>query len=251
MPSPRDLASMRCAGHVVATILAELETKLQPGWTTADIDAYAERRVYELGARPAFKGYRGFPASTCTCINHEVVHGIPSPRRVIRGGDLVKVDFGAIVQGWYGDSCLTIGIEPLSQQARDVMRVAEQALAAGLSVVRAGAYLQAISGQIQDCIETQGYSVVRGYVGHGIGRSLHEPPQVPNFRTSQLPNPVLQAGMALAIEPIANAGSHETRVLGDRWTVVTTDGALSAQFEHTVLVTADGCEILTDRAGLP
>jgi methionyl aminopeptidase len=238
---------MRQAGRLVATVLQELAANVSAGWTTADIDAYAERRVRELGGSPAFKGYSGFPASTCVCINQEVAHGIPRSRKAIRAGDLVKIDFGAIYDGWYGDSCLTIGIEPLAEPARRLLAVAETALHLGMEAIRAGVYLQDVSGAIQDYVESCGYSVVRQYVGHGIGRNLHEEPQVPHYRTRELPNPQLQAGMVLAIEPIVNAGGPATRLTNDRWTVVTADCSWSAQFEHTVLVTADGCEILTAR----
>jgi methionyl aminopeptidase len=215
--------------------------------TTADIDRYAEKRIREMGAVPSFKGYHGFPGSICACINHEVVHGIPNPKRVIRAGDLLKVDTGAFYQGFHGDSCITIAVGEVSAKAAHLLQVAEQALYQGIAQVKAGNCLLDIAGAIEDYVKTNGYSVVEDYTGHGVGRNLHEEPAVFNFRTNQLPNVRLRPGMTLAIEPIVNAGTKHTRVLIDRWTVVTLDNALSAQFEHTVLVTEGGCEILTDR----
>ena len=247
LKTPRELTQMRQAGSVVAIVLDEIRQRISPGWSTAEIDAYADRRVRQLGCTPSFKGYRGFPASTCVSVNHEVVHGIPSPRKILLPGDLVKVDLGAMFCGWHGDACITIGLDPLTDAARDLLIAAERALHVGLSRVKSDVYLQEVSGAIQDAIEGCGYSTVRQYVGHGVGRNLHEAPHVPNFRTSQLPNPKLEVGMTLAIEPIVNAGGAETRVLDDRWTVVTADGELSAQFEHTVAVTKTGYEILTER----
>ncbi|MFS8775757.1 type I methionyl aminopeptidase [Synechococcus sp. W65.1] len=245
--SRREVEKMRRAGRVVAQVLQEIAERLEPGWTTADIDAYAERRVAELNALPSFKGYYGFPACVCVSINHEVVHGIPSPRKVVQPGDIVKVDFGAMVEGWHADSCITIGLEPLSDAARDLIDTAAQALQVGIEHVRHGVWLQDVSGAIEDYVRRRGYSVVRQYVGHGVGRNLHEEPQFPHYRTPELPNPKLRAGMTLAIEPMVTAGGEATRVLPDRWTVVTVDGSWSAQFEHTILVTEAGAEILTDR----
>ncbi|AGY57805.1 type I methionyl aminopeptidase [Gloeobacter kilaueensis] len=248
--STRDVAKMREAGRIVATVLSEIMAIARPGLTTADLDAHAEGRCRDFGVTPAFKGYYGFPACICTSINNEVVHGIPSPRRKLAPGDILKVDFGAIYDGWHGDSCVTIGLEPLTAEARRLIAVAEEALMRGIAQVRHNAYLQEISGAIQDYVEANGFSVVRQYVGHGVGRKLHEEPQVPNFRTREIPNPRLKAGMTLAIEPMVNVGHHATRTLADRWTVVTLDKSLSAQFEHTVLVARDGYEILTDRSRL-
>ncbi|GAB4212255.1 MAG: type I methionyl aminopeptidase [Synechococcales cyanobacterium] len=246
--SRREIDKMRQAGRIVATVLQEVSCLVEPGWTTADIDLYAARRVKELGAIASFKGYMGFPAHTCVSVNNEVVHGIPNSKKVIKAGDVVKIDFGAIYDGWHGDSTLTVGIPPLKPKHQQLIDVACEALNRGIASVKAGIYLQEISGVIQDYVEAHGFSVVRQYVGHGVGRNMHEEPQVPNYRTRDLPNPRLKAGMVLAIEPMVNIGGHTTRVLADRWTVVTVDNSWSAQFEHTVLVTETGFEVLTDRS---
>jgi len=241
---------MRQASQIVATVLQELADRVAPGMTTADLDGYAEKRIREMGATPSFKGYHGFPASICTCLNHEVVHGIPSRRKVIRSGDLLKVDTGAYYEGFHGDSCITIAVGQARPEAMRLMRVAEEALYKGIEQVRAGAYLLDLAGAIQDYVEANGYVVVEDFTGHGVGRNLHEEPSVFNFRTHSMPNVKLRTGMTLAIEPIVNAGSKQTRTLPDRWTAVTVDNALSAQFEHTVLVTDTGYEILTERSHL-
>ena len=245
--SAREVKIMRQASHIVATVLREVMGMVEPGQTTGDIDAYAEKRIREMGATPSFKGYHGFPASICASINNEVVHGIPSPKRVIRQGDLLKVDTGAYFEGYHGDSCITICVGDAPQEAHTLSRVAKEALMAGLSQVKAGNTLLDIAGAVEDHVKANGFSVVEDYTGHGVGRNLHEEPSVFNFRTDELPNVTLRPGMTLAIEPILNAGSKACRTLRDQWTVVTRDGSLSAQWEHTVLVTSDGCEILTDR----
>ena len=245
--SAREVKIMRQASHIVATVLREVMGMVEPGQTTGDIDAYAEKRIREMGATPSFKGYHGFPASICASINNEVVHGIPSPKRVIRQGDLLKVDTGAYFEGYHGDSCITICVGDAPQEAQTLSRVAKEALMAGLSQVKAGNTLLDIAGAVEDHVKANGFSVVEDYTGHGVGRNLHEEPSVFNFRTDELPNVTLRPGMTLAIEPILNAGSKACRTLRDQWTVVTRDGSLSAQWEHTVLVTSDGCEILTDR----
>ena len=245
--SAREVKIMRQASHIVATVLREVMGMVEPGQTTGDIDAYAEKRIREMGATPSFKGYHGFPASICASINNEVVHGIPSPKRVIRQGDLLKVDTGAYFEGYHGDSCITICVGDAPQEAQTLSRVAKEALMAGLSQVKAGNTLLDIAGAVEDHVKANGFSVVEDYTGHGVGRNLHEEPSVFNFRTDELPNVTLRPGMTLAIEPILNAGSNACRTLRDQWTVVTRDGSLSAQWEHTVLVTSDGCEILTDR----
>ena len=245
--SAREVKIMRQASHIVATVLREVMGMVEPGQTTGDIDTYAEKRIREMGATPSFKGYHGFPASICASINNEVVHGIPSPKRVIRQGDLLKVDTGAYFEGYHGDSCITICVGDAPQEAQTLSRVAKEALMAGLSQVKAGNTLLDIAGAVEDHVKANGFSVVEDYTGHGVGRNLHEEPSVFNFRTDELPNVTLRPGMTLAIEPILNAGSKACRTLRDQWTVVTRDGSLSAQWEHTVLVTSDGCEILTDR----
>ena len=245
--SAREVKIMRQASHIVATVLREVMGLVEPGQTTGDIDAYAEKRIREMGATPSFKGYHGFPASICASINNEVVHGIPSPKRVIRQGDLLKVDTGAYFEGYHGDSCITICVGDAPEEAQTLSRVAKEALMAGLGQVKAGNTLLDIAGAVEDHVKANGFSVVEDYTGHGVGRNLHEEPSVFNFRTDELPNVTLRPGMTLAIEPILNAGSKACRTLRDQWTVVTRDGSLSAQWEHTVLVTSDGCEILTDR----
>ncbi|MFO8238037.1 MAG: type I methionyl aminopeptidase [Prochlorococcaceae cyanobacterium] len=246
--SAREIATMRQASRIVATVLRETMEMAAPGMTTGDLDAHAEKRIREMGATPSFKGYHGFPASICASINNEVVHGIPSGKRVIKAGDLLKVDTGAYFDGYHGDSCVTICVgEETADEARRLARVAQESLMQGLSRIRAGNTLLDIAGAVQDHVEAHGYAVVEDYTGHGVGRNLHEEPSVFNFRTRDLPNMTLRAGMTLAVEPILNAGSKACRTLRDRWTVVTVDGSLSAQWEHTIAVTSDGCEILTDR----
>jgi methionyl aminopeptidase len=201
-----------------------------------------------MDATPSFKGYHGFPASICASVNNEVVHGIPNSKKVLRAGDVLKVDTGAYHQGFHGDSCITLAVGEVSPEAAKLVRVAEESLYKGIEQVKAGKYLLDIAGAIQDHVEANGFSIVEDFTGHGVGRNLHEEPSVFNFRTREMPNVKLRAGMTLAIEPILNAGSKFTRILSDRWTAVTVDNSLSAQFEHTVLVTADGYEILTDRS---
>ncbi|MAI97062.1 MAG: type I methionyl aminopeptidase [Synechococcus sp. MED650] len=245
--SAREVKIMRQASSIVATVLREVMAMVEPGQTTGDLDAYAEKRIREMGATPSFKGYHGFPASICASINNEVVHGIPSAKRVIRNGDLLKVDTGAYFEGYHGDSCITVCVGDASEEAKVLSRVARESLMAGLSQVKAGNTLLDIAGAVEDHVRANGFSVVEDYTGHGVGRNLHEEPSVFNFRTDDLPNVTLRPGMTLAIEPILNAGSKDCRTLRDRWTVVTRDNSLSAQWEHTVLVTSDGCEILTDR----
>ena len=245
--SAREIKIMREASRIVATVLREVMQMVEPGQTTGDIDAFAERRIREMGATPSFKGYHGFPASICASINNEVVHGIPSAKRVIHNGDLLKVDTGAYFDGYHGDSCVTICVGDASAESQTLSRVAQESLMAGLGQVKAGNTLLDIAGAVEDHVRANGFSVVEEYTGHGVGRNLHEEPSVFNFRTDELPNVTLRPGMTLAIEPSLNAGSKGCRTLKDRWTVVTRDDSLSAQWEHTVLVTSDGCEILTDR----
>lgn len=246
--SPREIEIMRQSAKIVATVLKEISETVQPGMTTADLDAYAEKRIREMGATPSFKGYHGFPASICASVNNEVVHGIPNPKKVLKAGDVLKVDTGAFYQGFHGDSCITIAVGEVSPTAAKLIRIAEESLYKGIEQVKAGNYLMDIAGAIQDHVEANGFSIVEDFTGHGVGRNLHEEPSVFNFRTREMPNVKLRAGMTLAIEPILNAGSKVTRILADRWTAVTVDNALSAQFEHTVLVTESGYEILTDRS---
>ena len=245
--SAPEIEKMRHSGKIVATVLKEIEQIVKPGMTTADLDEYAEQRIREMGATPSFKGYYGFPASICASVNNQVVHGIPNAK-VLRRGDVLKVDTGAFCDGFHGDSCITIAVgDKISKDAAKLIEVAEAALYKGIEQVKAGNHLLDIAGAVEDHVKANGYSVVEQYTGHGVGKNLHEAPSVFNHRTKWMPNVKLKAGMTLAIEPILNAGSKHTRVLRDRWTVVTVDNNLSAQFEHTVLVTKDGYEILTDR----
>lgn len=248
--SAREIEIMRQSAKIVATVLKEISELVKPGMTTADLDAHAEKRIREMGATPSFKGYHGFPGSICSSINNEVVHGIPNAKKVIRSGDVLKVDTGAFFQGFHGDSCITIAVEEVTPDAAKLIRVAEEALYKGIEQVKAGNYLMDIAGAIEDHVKSNGFAVVEDFTGHGVGRNLHEEPSVFNFRTREMPNVKLRAGMTLAIEPIVNAGSKHTRTLSDRWTAVTVDKSLSAQFEHTVLVTQNGYEILTDRTKL-
>ncbi|QQE66906.1 type I methionyl aminopeptidase [Leptolyngbya sp. BL0902] len=247
LKSEAEIAIMRQSARIVATVLKEIEAMVEPGMSTADLDAHAEKRIREMGATPSFKGYHGFPASICACLNDEVVHGIPHKRHIIRRGDLLKVDTGAYYNGFHGDSCITLAVGEVSAKAQRLKEAAEAALYAGISQVKPGNTLLDIAGAVEDCVNSYGFSVVEDFTGHGVGRNLHEAPSVFNFRTRQLPNVTLQPGMTLAIEPILNAGSKQTRTLKDQWTVVTVDRSLSAQFEHTVLVSETGYEILTDR----
>ena len=246
--SAPEIEKMRRSAKIVATILKEIQEITKPGMTTADLDEYAEKRIREMGATPSFKGYYGFPASICASVNNEVVHGIPNAKKVLRRGDVLKVDTGAYCDGFHGDSCITIAVgNKKSKDTAKLIEVAEAALYKGIEQVKAGNQLMDIAGAVEDYVKANGFSVVEQYTGHGVGRNLHEAPSVFNTRTKWMPNVKLKAGMTLAIEPIINAGSKHTRVLRDRWTVVTTDNNLSAQFEHTVLVTKDGYEILSDR----
>ncbi|MEL6606014.1 MAG: type I methionyl aminopeptidase [Cyanobacteria bacterium J06614_10] len=245
--SASEVETMRAASKIVATVLKEINDITAPGMTTGDLDDYAEKRIREMGATPSFKGYHGFPASICASVNNEVVHGIPRKRKKIHSGDLVKIDTGAYYEGFHGDSCITISVGEVKPAAKKLAEAAEEALYAGIEQVRPGNSLMDIAGAIEDSVKANQFSVVKDFTGHGVGRNLHEEPAVFNFRTTQAPNVILKQGMTLAIEPILNAGSQHTRTLSDRWTVVTLDRGLSAQWEHTVLVTDTGYEILTDR----
>ncbi len=236
---------MRRAGAVVAATVKALLQAVEPGMTTRHLDGVAAREIKRLGAKPAFLGYRGFPATICTSINEEIVHGIPGDR-VIREGDLVKLDVGAIVDGLYGDSAVTVAAGRIADDAQELIDVTSASLDAAIDQVRPGARLGDIGAAVQQYAESRGYSVVREYVGHGIGRRLHEDPQVPNYGTAGR-GLALRPGMAIAIEPMVNLGTWRTQTLEDDWTVITADGELSAHFEHTLLVTEDGVEVLTAR----
>ncbi len=246
LKSPAEIAKIRKACAIVAETLLKLQEAVRPGITTQELDRLAEEALRKTGAIPAFKGYRGYPAVLCVSINSEVVHGIPSPRRVLKEGDIVGLDFGAVVEGYYGDSAITVGVGRVSPEAERLMRVTREALEKGIEQARPGNRLIDISGAVQDHAEAHGYSVVREFVGHGIGTRLHEEPQVPNYRLSGPHSRVrLSEGLVLAIEPMVNAGGPEVRILEDGWTAVTKDGSLSAHFEHTLAVTAGGPVVLT------
>ncbi|WP_027718575.1 type I methionyl aminopeptidase [Desulfovirgula thermocuniculi] len=241
--SQRELRYMRDAGRIVAGVLQELAKAIKPGVTTGELNRLAEDFILARGARPAFKGLYGFPASICTSVNEQVVHGIPGPRELLNG-DIVSIDVGVELNGYFGDGAATFPVGEISPEARKLLAVTEQSLYEGIRFARQGNRLSDISHAIQSYVEKHGFSVVRDYVGHGIGRSMHEEPQVPNFGRPGR-GPRLRAGMTLAIEPMVNAGTHEVCVLEDNWTVVTRDARLSAHFEHTVAITDGEPEILT------
>ena len=228
---------------LVARVLAELATMIAPGVTTAEVDAQAERRLRDAGAEPAFKGYHGYPATICASVNEQVVHGIPSSRKLVTG-DILSVDLGAKMDGFYGDSAVTVPVGAITPEAARLLEVTKQSLHEALAAVKAGARLSDIGAAVQRHVEAAGFSVVREFVGHGIGQTLHEEPQIPNYGTPGR-GPRLAEGMVLAIEPMVNMGGAGVKVLSDGWTAVTKDGSLSAHFEHTVAVTADGCRVLT------
>jgi methionyl aminopeptidase len=246
--SSDEIARMREAGRIVAEILDELERAVAPGVSTWDLDALAEKLIRAKGAKPAFKGYHGFPSCLCASVNHEVVHGIPSRKRKLAEGDLMKLDFGVVYQGFYGDSARTVPVGKVSAQAQALVDATREALAQAIAAMLPGNRLGDIGHAIQSYVEPRGFSVVRDFVGHGIGRALHEPPQVPNYGTPGS-GMRLRPGMVLAVEPMINAGVAQVEVLEDDWTAVTRDGKLSAHFEHTILVTEQGPEILTRRPG--
>ena len=244
LKSADDLARMRDAGRVVRAVLDEVAAAAVAGVSTAGLDRLAEARTRELGAVPAFKGYLGYPASVCISVNDEVVHGIPSESRILRDGDLVGLDFGAILGGFHADAAETVLVGQGSPEAERLVAATRHALAAGVAAARPGGRLGDIGAAVQRSAEASGFSVVREFVGHGIGRKLHEPPQVPNFGEPGT-GAWMRPGLVLAIEPMVNAGLPGVRTLDDGWTAVTEDGSLSAHFEHTVAVTEAGPEILT------
>ena len=245
--SLREIEIMRKSSKIVATVLSEIRDLVKPGMSTLDLDNYAEKRIREHGAKPSFKGYHGFPGSICSSINNEVVHGIPSKKKIINEGDLLKVDTGALFNGYHGDSCITICVGKTSDEAIQLSKVAQEALILGIQQIKPKNKLLDIAGAIEDHVKANGLSIVEDYTGHGVGRNLHEEPSVFNFRTNDLPNVTLREGMTIAVEPIVNLGTKYCKTLRDGWTVITKDGNLSAQWEHTVLVTKNGFEILTDR----
>ena len=251
--SPEDLDRMRRAGRIVAGTIDRVLEAVRPKVSTAELDAVAEAYIRDQGATPSFRGYGGnggrapFPASICTSINQEIVHGIPSSERTVAEGDLLKLDFGAIWEGFHGDSAVTVIVgDPRTAEADKLVRVTEEALEAGIAQIRPGGRLSDIGAAVEQVATGAGFEVVREYVGHGIGRNLHEDPQIPNYGRPGR-GPVLKPGLVVAVEPMVNVGGWETRVMPDGWTVVTHDGSLSAHFEHTIAVTEDGHEVLTTR----
>jgi methionyl aminopeptidase len=247
--SPPEVEKMRRAGRIVAGTIDAVLRAVAPGKTTRDLDVVAETYIREQGATPSFLGYGRppFPASICTSLNDEIVHGIPSPKRALRQGDLLSLDFGAIWEGFHADSAVTVFVgDPPSAEAEKLVRVTEESLDAGIAQIRPGGRLSDISHAVEQTVLGAGFEVVREYVGHGIGRSLHEEPQIPNYGDPGR-GPELRPGLVIAVEPMVNVGGWETRLLADHWTVVTDDGSLSAHFEHTIAVTEDGAEVLTRR----
>lgn len=235
---------MRVAGRITRQVLAKIETILEPGITTKYIDDVAFKEMSSLGSKPAFLGYKGYPASVCVSINDELVHGIPRASRKILSGDIVSIDLGVIYEGFFGDMAATYGIGKISPKAKKLLETTEDALKKAIEAVKPGKRLGDVSNTVQRFAEGRGYSVVRDYVGHGIGRNMHEEPAIPNFGAPGT-GPRLEPGMVLAIEPMVNEGGWQVQVLNDNWTVVTSDGKLCAHFEHTVAVTENGHEILT------
>lgn len=244
--SEAEIERMRVANQLVADVLAALEAAVKPGVSTMDLDELAERLVREGGAEPAFKGYRGYPATLCASINQEVVHGIPSRSRVLRAGDIISLDMGVKMGGFYGDSAVTVAVGAVPERTASLLQVTRESLERAIAAVRPGGRLSDVGHAVQQWVEAHGFSVVREFVGHGIGEKLHEEPQIPNYGVPGR-GPKLAPGMVLAIEPMVAMGKPETRVLGDGWTAVTRDGSLAAHFEHTVAVTTEGVEILTAR----
>jgi len=245
LKSPQQIELLRAADRVVAEVLQRLSKEAQPGMSTADLDRIAEALCRERGAVPAFKGYHGYPASLCTSINEEIVHGIPSETRRLQEGDLLSVDFGVVLDGWVGDAAVTIEIGEVSAEAHRLSEVTRGSLARAIEQARPGNRVSDISRAVQQYVEAAGFSVIRDFVGHGIGREMHEDPQIPNFVGSGGPDMRLEVGVVLAIEPMVAAGNPETRVLDDRWTAVTADGSLAAHWEHSLAVTADGPDVLS------
>jgi methionyl aminopeptidase len=248
LKSAREIALMRRAGHILAGVVERLRASVRSGMSTLDIDEDVEAYIHREGAAPAFKGYRGFPATVCVSINEEVVHGIPSPRRKIHEGDIVGLDLGCIVEGYYADCAFTLPVGPVPADVQKLLDVTRESLDRAIQECRPERRLSDVSHAVQSHVEAHGFSIVRAFVGHGIGRALHEEPQIPNFGDPGR-GPQLRAGMVLAIEPMVTMGSWEVRILDDGWTAVTQDGSLAAHFEHTVAVTENGPEVLTSRTG--
>lgn len=239
-----EIQKMRRSGAALRSVLDELRKNIAPGRTTMDLEKIAEAKIAEAGATPAFKGYHGYPCVLCTSVNSEVVHGIPSEKRVLKEGDVVSIDCGLIIDGYYSDSAITLPVGKVSAKASSLLDATERSLQAAIGAVKPGATLGDVGAAVQEVAEAAGFSIVRDFVGHGIGTQMHEEPQIPNFG-QRGQGVALREGMVLAIEPMVNAGTPKVRVLEDGWTAVTADGSLSAHFEHTVAVRAEGAEVLT------
>lgn len=247
LKSPAELEKMRAAGRVVAQVLEAVAAKVAPGVSTLDLEAVAEQEIARGGAQPAFKGYRGYPCVLCVSVNDEIIHGIPSERK-LEAGDIVSIDVGVKLDGYFSDAATSVALEPVSPERARLLRVTREALECAIRQARAGNHLADISAAVQRHVEAAGFGVVREFVGHGIGRELHEEPQVPNFvQSGRGRGPELQTGMVLALEPMVTAGSPAVKMRPDRWTAVTSDGSSAAHFEHTVAVTQNGPWILTER----
>jgi methionyl aminopeptidase len=243
--SPAEIERMRQSGRIVRQVLDEVRAIVAPGVTTMDLERVAEKRIVELGAKPAFKGYYDYPCVLCTSVNEEIVHGIPSEKRTLKAGDIVSIDCGVVLDGYYGDAAITVPVgDAVKQELKKLLTVTEESLYKGIDQALIGNSVGDVGAAVQEHVEKAGFSVVREFVGHGIGTRLHEEPQVPNFG-ARGHGAKLREGMVLAIEPMVNYGKPETRVLGDKWTAVTVDGSFSAHFEHCVAVTKDGPVILT------
>ena len=242
--SPREIESLKESNQIVALILEEIRRYIKPGITTIEIDRLAEKLIKKYHCAPAFKGYRGFPASICVSVNEQIVHGIPGKRR-LKEGDIVSLDLGVKLDGFFGDAAITVPVGKIDPESQKLLRVTKEALYKGIEQAQLGRRLSDISHAIQSWVEKHGFSVVRDFVGHGIGKNLHEEPQIPNFGRPNF-GPRLKEGMVLALEPMVNIGSHEVKILDDGWTAVTADGSRSAHFEHSIAVTKDGPLILSE-----
>jgi methionyl aminopeptidase len=241
--SAAEIEKLRRSGHLVRKMLEETREQVKPGVTTLDLEKFVERRLAQVGARPAFKGYRGYPCCLCASVNEQIVHGIPSNRR-LNEGDIVSLDLGVIIDGYYGDAALTVPVGEISESLQRLLRVTEESLQLAINQARVGNRLGDVSSAVEGHVVSNGFSVVREFVGHGIGRELHEEPQIPNFGNPGY-GPPLKEGMVLAIEPMVNVGGPGLRILEDQWTAVTADGAFSAHFEHMIAVTDNGPDVLT------
>jgi methionyl aminopeptidase len=242
--APGEIEKLRNSGRMVMQLLEETRDRVRPGVTTLDLERFVEKRLRQLGAAPAFKGYRGYPCCLCASVNEQIVHGIPSGQRVLKEGDIVSLDLGVILNGYYGDSALTVPVGVIAEPLKRLLRVTEESLELAIQRARTGNRLGDISATVQEYAEGNGFSVVREFVGHGIGREMHEEPQIPNFGKAGH-GPRLKPGMVLAIEPMLNQRGNAVRVLADQWTAVTADGGYSAHFEHMVAVTSNGPDVLT------